>query len=147
MLERKWFASTLLRAHSFAVQNSVGRGAFFLPHYASVALYPTTEQALSMHCTRIPLSSLPEERAEQAAYRNPKPISHTGSLGRTKRRSPPHHNHELLRLPAAKQPLTHPHPRYLIVAIHASIQEDVDYSFVTVPRRQVQGSVFLCVAA
>lgn len=106
MLERKWFASTLLRAHSLAVQNSVGRGVF-LPRYASVALHPTNEQAPSMHCTRIPLSSLPEEQAEQAAWRNPKPtlLFHTGSLWRT--RSPPHN----YKAPSSQSSPSHPPPQ------------------------------------
>lgn len=38
-------------------------------------------------------------------------------------------------------------PRYLVVAVHASVQQDVHHGFVTVPGCQVQRSVFLSVAA
>lgn len=37
--------------------------------------------------------------------------------------------------------------RYLVVAVHASVQQDVHHGFVPVPGRQVQRSVFLSVAA
>lgn len=38
-------------------------------------------------------------------------------------------------------------PRYLVVAVHASVQQDPHHGLVAVPRRQVQGRVLLSVAA
>lgn len=40
-----------------------------------------------------------------------------------------------------------PLSRYLVVAIHAGVQEDLDHGFVTIPCCQVQGRVLLSVAA
>lgn len=108
-----------------------------------------SEQALSMHCTRVPVSQRDQKLNKQPRGTQSHHSSSRSDPLQDDRQVEPSllQLHEFSIPQRSEQPLTRSPTKYLVVAIHASIQEDVDHSFVTVPGCQVQGSVFLSVAA
>lgn len=153
LIGRDSLPPSLSKAPSIAGQNSLGeRGWFFFFLAMCLGLFVRLTSRRKACTAPEPLWAACQSNQELNKQPREKQSYHSSFIsdpsGRRVRWSSPSSWLQGFSIPQqSDQPFTHRHTRYLVVAIHASIQEDMDYSFMTIPSCQVQGSVFLSVAA